>query len=120
MPCSAADAPTATEAFQKATAGDTAGGMAMLATLDGGMGGKCARCLMANVGMPERALPACVDGDGSGGGGGGGSGAGGGGSGLAGANACVQHATVLLACCTHIPLSKMQAGLVLVHVCIHT
>ena len=68
MPCSANDAPTATEAFQKATAGDTAGGMAMLATLDGGMGGKCARCLMANVGTPERALPDCVDGDGSSGG----------------------------------------------------
>ena len=52
------------EAFKKATSGDMAGGMAMLSALDGGTGGKCAMCLMANVGTPGRALAACVVGGG--------------------------------------------------------
>ena len=60
MPCSAAEAPIAKEAFDKATAGDTAGGMALLGKLDGGAGGACGGCLMANLATPEKALPTCV------------------------------------------------------------
>ena len=58
--CSAAEAATARDAFEKATSGDTAGGMALLTGLEGGAAGPCASCLLANVATPEKAIPECV------------------------------------------------------------
>ena len=60
MPCSAADAPTAKEAFDKAVAGDMGGAMALLGNLDGGMAGTCGACLLGQQSTPETAMPVCV------------------------------------------------------------
>jgi hypothetical protein len=60
MPCSAADAPTAKDAFDKAAAGDVGGAMALLSNLDGGMAGTCGACLRAQQSTPEKAMPTCV------------------------------------------------------------
>ena len=60
MPCSAADAPTAKDAFDKAVAGDMGGAMALLGNLDGGMAGTCGACLLAHQSTPDTAMPECV------------------------------------------------------------
>ena len=60
MPCSAADAPTAKDAFDKAMAGDMGGAMGLLSNLDGGMAGTCGACLLAQQSTPKTAMPECV------------------------------------------------------------
>ena len=60
MPCGSDEALTAKDVFEKATGGDLAGGMALLAKLEGGAGGPCATCLLGNLTTPEATMPKCV------------------------------------------------------------
>ena len=59
-PCSVTDAPKALSAFQMASSGSVMEATALLVSLDGGMEGSCAACLLRRIPTPESVVFDCL------------------------------------------------------------
>ncbi len=59
-PCSVTDAPKALSAFQMASSGSVMEARALIVSLDGGMEGSCATCLLRGISTPESVVFDCL------------------------------------------------------------